>query len=189
MELCPAGCLYYNSLHEIEKATIVVITDKGKELQAARDIRIHEIVAIFGDSMVLSDHALVNDLRLMVNKHNKSCIPEEILNVPTLAQSLVGHAIKPGHILMTPSLTQGYIQFTTTLPLRKNTQTTKAEDSLSCMDTQTQLTRTLSGRELLAEEIDFIMLQWASLDVSAPEPNVPGERATAKLLEADITDY
>ena len=70
MELCPEECGCGNSLRDIESKTTRITTALGMGLKATRPIKAGEIVAAFGDGLVITERDQVRLIRNVMETHN-----------------------------------------------------------------------------------------------------------------------
>jgi len=66
MELCPEECKCYNSLFEVRSKTKTVESELGVELLAARPINANEIVAVFGNGLVITEESQVRRINNLI---------------------------------------------------------------------------------------------------------------------------
>jgi len=69
MELCPEECGCGNSLRDIEAKTARITTTLGMGLKATRRIKAGEIVAAFGNSLVITERVQVRLIRNLMETH------------------------------------------------------------------------------------------------------------------------
>ena len=69
MELCPEECGCGNSLRDIEAKTTRITTALGMGLKATRRIKAGEIVAAFGNSLVITERDQVRLIRNLMETH------------------------------------------------------------------------------------------------------------------------
>ena len=69
MELCPVECGCGNSLQGVESKTARITTEMGAGLKATKPIKASEIVAMFGDGLVITEEDQVRLINNLINAY------------------------------------------------------------------------------------------------------------------------